>query len=458
MTALTTVVVGGGISGLEAARRCAHRGDSVTLVEASDVVGGKLVSQDVDGLRLDVGAESLLARRPEGVELIAAAERTGDLVHPATSGAGVWLDRLYPLPRQQLLGIPTDIDDPDLPALLGADGMDRLRQETPPDVGGDSLGDLTVAELVGGRLGPDVVDRLVEPLLGGVYAGRADQISAEMAVPGLLDAVRRTGSVVGAAASLRSRSAEGPVFASVVGGLGSLPSSIVDAGGFHVLTNTMAVELTPRVGAGGWTVATDNAEPLQADRVVVAVPAFAAATLLGSVAPRAAAVASGLQYASVALVTVVFDAGDVTALPAGTGFLVPPMTGRLTKAATFVSRKWRWVHDLAPDREVLRFSVGRHGDPRGLDLADAELVSAVLDEVRELLGIVGDPRAALVTRWERSLPQFNVEHRARVALARETLPAGIALAGAGWDGVGIPACIASGREAADRVGSVIAGG
>lgn len=458
MTALTTVVVGGGISGLEAARWCARRGDSVTLIEASGAVGGKLASGVVDGLRLDVGAESLLARRPEGVELIAAAQRTLDLVHPATSGAGVWLDRLYPLPRQQLLGIPTAVDDPDLAHLLGAVAMDRLRQGTPAAAETDGPSDMTVAELVGGRLGPDVVERLVEPLLGGVYAGRADQISVDMAVPGLLDAVHRMGSVVSAAASLRSSSAAGPVFASVAGGLGSLPTSIVDVGGFRVLTNAMAVEVASRGGAGGWTVALDNAESLPADCVVVAVPGFAAATLLGSVAPEAAAVAADLEYASVALVTAVFDAKAVTALPSGTGFLVPPMTKRLTKAATFASRKWGWVHDQAPDREVLRFSVGRHGDARGLDLADAELVDVVLDEVRELLGIAADPRAAVVTRWQRSLPQYRVGHRARVRLAREALPAGIAVAGAAWDGVGIPACIASGRQAADRVGRVNADG
>lgn len=459
MAAVTTVVVGGGITGLEAARRCVQRGDDVTVLEASDRLGGKLASNVVDGLVLDAGAESLLARRAEGLELIAASGRGADLVHPATSGAGVWLDSIRPLPRQQLLGVPTDTSDPDLPGLLSDAGMTRLLHEAPGEV--IDAEDLSVAELIGRRLGPEVVDRLVEPLLGGVYAGRADEISVESALPGLLAAVRRTGSVVAAAALLsvdadaaRSdagmRAAPRPVFASVVGGLGSLPASVVDAFGLTVLTGTSAVAL--HRSSGRWSVDTEDGRTVDADRVILAVPAFAAAPLLATVAPAASATATSLEYASVALLTAVFDADDVGAHLRGTGFLVPPVTGRLTKAATFVTRKWQWVQDAAPGREVLRFSVGRHGDERGLDLPDDALVAAVLAEVRDVLGLRGGPRASAVTRWGRSLPQYRVGQRSRVDAARASLPEGLALAGAAWDGVGIPACIASGRAAADRVG------
>jgi len=459
VTAARTVVIGGGIAGLEAARRCAERGDDVTLIESSAAVGGKLARHVVDGLCLDAGAESLLTRRPEGLQLISAAGRLPDLVNPATSGAGVWLDHLHRLPRQQLLGVPTDADDPDLSALLGAAGVERLRHEPRLTQLIDPAHDMTVAELVGGQLGTDVVDRLVEPLLGGVYAGRADQISVDAALPGLLEAVRRTGSVMAAAASMRGGSpGDGPPFASVVGGLGSLPDSLVEACRLVVLTNTPAVELRRHGPSSGWTVLTDGGGALDADRVVIAVPGYAAAPLLGSVAPDAAVVASALEYASVALVTTVFDADAVSAPLQGTGFLVPPVTGRLTKAATFVTRKWQWVQEAAPGREVLRFSVGRHGDARGLDLPDDQLVKAVLDEVGGLLGLRGPPRAAAVTHWVRSLPQYRVGHRARVARAREALPAGLAVAGAAWDGVGIPACVASGQNAADRVAGADASG
>ena len=451
MSAARTVVVGGGIAGLAAAYRCAQRGDDVTVVESAPALGGKLVSHVVDGLTLDAGAESLLARRPEGLDVIAASGRSGDVVHPATSGAGLWLDELTELPRQQLLGIPSDTGDPDLLAVLGEDAVARLTNE--PPLGATMPSDMTVAELVGGQLGDAVVARLVEPLLGGVYAGRADQISVDAALPGLLDQVARAGSLVAGAAAIRARSTgEGPVFASVVGGLGSLPRSLASASGVTVLTSTVAADL--RGDGGDWSIELEGGQTMAAERLVIAVPGFAAAPLLASVARVASTTASELDYATVALITAVFDARSVTADLNGTGFLVPPATGRLTKAATFVSRKWQWVADAAPGREVLRFSVGRHGDQRGIGLSDADLTAAVIDEVTSLLGLTGAPRATAVTRWARSLPQYRVGHRERVAGARASLPPGVAVAGAAWDGVGIPACIASGWAAADRVAGI----
>ena len=300
------------------------------------------------------------------------------------------------------------------------------------------------------QLGDRVVDLLVEPLLGGVYAGRADQISVDAALPGLLAEFERHGSLVTAAAALRGRTpSDGPVFASVVGGLGSLPGSLVESVGLNVVTESAAVGLAG--SHRGWSITVSTGEALMADRVVLAVPGSAASSLLAAVAPVAADVASALDYASVALLTAVFDTDSVAGDLEGTGFLVPPATGRVTKAATFVSRKWQWVADAAPGREVLRFSVGRQGDRRGLDGADEELTERVLDEVSGVLGLRGAPRAAAVTRWEQSLPQYLVGHRERVTRARDSLPRGLAVAGAAWDGVGIPACIASGWAAADRL-------
>ena len=448
VSAARTVVIGGGIAGLAAALRSAQRGHDVVVVESSPTVGGKLASQVVDGLTLDAGAESLLARRHEGLDIIAAAGRQHDVVTPAASGAGLWLDGLVALPRQQLLGIPSDPGDADLPAVLGPEAAARVASE--PRLGSPMPIDMTVADLVGRQLGDAVVDLLVEPLLGGVYAGRADQISVDMALPGLLEAVGQEGSLVRGAAALRARSAgEGPVFASVVGGLGSLPPSLVSACGATVISGSSAVEI--RGTARGWSVELSSGEVVAADQVVVAVPAFAAAPLLAGVAPEASTVAAEVDYATVALITAVFDAGSVTADLQGTGFLVPPVTGRITKAATFVSRKWQWVADAALGREVLRFSVGRQGDQRGIELSDLELTARVLDEVADLLGLTSGPRASVVTRWERSLPQYRVGHRSRVARARAALPPTIGVAGAAWDGVGIPACIASGWAAADRV-------
>jgi len=446
------VVIGGGIAGLAAASRLVNSGHRVVVLEASRVVGGKFRTHKVDGLQLDAGAESLLARRPEALELVERAGRGADVVHPASTGAGVWLDQMLPLPTQQLLGVPSDRADKDLAWLLGDEAVKRLRHEPRIKELDD---DIALGALVRQQLGDDVVDRLVDPLLGGVYAGSADEISADMAVPGLLAAAVRAGSLVQAAKSLRAASADkappGPVFASVRGGLGSLGNSLVEAQDITVKKSVRAVGIGGE--QGHWRVGTSTGEELIAESVVIATPGFDAGALLTEVAPEAQAIASGIEYASVALITMVFERQALTSLPKGTGFLVPSSTGRLIKAATFVSQKWRWVHDLAPHRDVVRLSVGRHGDDRWLDHSDHDLTAAVLDEVSPLIGVRGAPPATAVTRWERSLPQYRVGHRARVASVRAALPAGITVAGAAWDGIGIAACIASGWAAADAIAS-----
>ena len=447
MMRVDAVVVGAGMAGLSAAARLAEHGRIAVVLEASDAVGGKVRSHQVGGLQLDAGAEALLFRRPEAAALIEAAGRASDTVHPAVQGASIWTDQLKALPTTQLLGIPADLDDPALLTLLGEADVARAREE--PHLAQGSA-DVSVGQCLRTQLGDGVVDGLVEPLLGGVYAGHADQISFDMAIPGFLEVARETGSVVAAASALRAASQQAsasPLFASVPGGLGSLPASLIEQQGLTVHLESAVSSITGRPGQ--WVVATASGEEFETESVVVTAPAFEVAPLLGDAAPELAAVASALSYASVALVTMVFDRVGLPGLPPGTGCLVPPFTGRLTKAATFLSQKWQWVRDAAPDHEVVRFSVGRYGDERALDLSDAALTEAVVAEVRDVLGVVDGPSASAVTHWARSLPQYPVGHRSRVVTARQALPLGIAVAGAAWDGVGIPACVASGWAAAD---------
>lgn len=435
------VVVGGGIAGLTAARDLAANGLDVLLLEGSPDVGGKLRTAEVAGLRVDVGAEAMLNRRPEGVGL--AAEMGLDVVHPTAATSRI-LSRgeLRRMPRT-LMGVPFDVEDVAATGILSPEGVARLRAET--DVRFE--GDVSVGDLLAARLGEEVVQRLTEPLLGGVYAGHAHAISAAAAVPQLLTFAGR-GSLLEQAAALPS--SDVPVFASLVGGMGSWPARFVEEGGVRVRTGATVREL--RRGHGRWELTvgpTTSPETVHADHVVLAVPAALAARLLAGVAPLASAEVAGIEAASVAVVTFAFRAADVPgAADHMSGFLVPPVEERAVKAATFSFAKWAWVRALDPDLRVLRTSIGRHGEVAALQAPDADLVARSLAELDALAGVRGVPVGTHVQRWGGGLPQVAVGHLDRVARARADLPAGLVLCGASYDGVGIPAVIASARRAA----------
>lgn len=203
--------------------------------------------------------------------------------------------------------------------------------------------------------------------------------------------------------------------------------------------------------SGGWKIVTAD-RPLHADAVIVAVPAQAAAGLLRDEAPEAATELDTVEYASMALVTLAYRRSD-TALPAGSGFLVPPVDGRTIKAATFASQKWGWIAEENPELVVLRTSVGRFGETEILERDDPALVDVSRRDLEAATGLVAAPVETRVTRWTDGLPQYPVGHHARVARIREhvgKLP-GLAVCGAQYDGVGIPACVASAHAAVDQI-------
>ncbi|GLF97788.1 protoporphyrinogen oxidase [Streptomyces yaizuensis] len=449
------VVVGGGISGLAAAHRLVTAGARVTLVEASGRLGGKLRTGEIAGVPVDLGAESMLARRPEGIALARAAG-LGDLLQPpATATAAIWTrDALRPMPQGHVMGVPGTPEA--LAGLLTPEGVARVgrERELPPAAVGD---DIAVGQYVAERLGREVVDRLVEPLLGGVYAGDAYRISLRAAVPGLFAAARRHGHLLDAVQEVQREAAAaapaGPVFTGLAGGIGTLPDAVagtIRAHGGTLLTRTRALGLarTP----DGWRVRTEYGT-LEADAVVLAAPAWSTAELLADSSPAAAAGIGRIEYASMALVTLAFRRADTAALPAGSGFLVPPADGRAIKASTFSSRKWAWLDESAPGLTVLRASLGRYGEEAQLDWDDADLVAAALADLATATGLRARPVAHEVTRWIGGLPQYPVGHVTRVARIRAEvakLP-GLALCGAAYDGVGIPACVADGQRAADEI-------
>ena len=451
------VVVGGGIAGLTAAYVLGEDPDrDVLLLEGSPRLGGKLRLAEVGGVTVDVGAEAMLNRRPEGVTLV--RELGLPVVHPVATRSQLWTrDALRPLPRS-LMGVPLDVEELAASGVLSAAGLQRVRAEPslpPTELDGD---DISVGELVAHRLGDEVVDRLVEPLLGGVYAGHARELSARATTPQLVAMLDRGSLLEAAAAAVPASNI--PVFAGVPGGLGELPRALVASGRLAARTDATVREL--RRIDGGYELVVGSAhrpELVRADEVVLAVPASPAARLLGGLAPTAAAELAGIDYASTAVVTFAFRAEGFPLAEGSSGFLVPPVEGRRIKASTFSFAKWAWVRANGrgsfdgEDVLVLRTSLGRHQEESSLQATDEELVAASLADLRDAIGLSTDPVDAQVQRWGGGLPQYAVGHLDRVARIREDvarLP-GLAVCGAAYDGVGIPAVIASARRAADEV-------
>ncbi|MFI8104912.1 protoporphyrinogen oxidase [Streptomyces sp. NPDC086023] len=463
------VVIGGGISGLAAAHRLTGEGVRVTLLEAGDRLGGKLYAGELAGAPVDLGAESLLARRPEAVELARAVGLGDALQPPATATAALWTrGTLLPMPRGHVMGATADVGLLRASGLLSEEGLARVARdaELPPTEVGEDIG---VGEYVAARAGRELVDRLVEPLLGGVYAGDAYRVSLRAAVPKLYEAARthRTlaesvRAVQGDAATttLIGAAATGPVFQGLAGGVGRLPLAVADAvrtAGADVRTGTPAAALD-RLPDGGWRVTTAGGEALTADAVLLAVPAGPAARLLRTAAPAAAGELDAVEYASMALVTLAFRRTDLPPAVTGSGFLVPHTEGRTIKASTFSSNKWAWSAEADPDLFLLRTSVGRHGDEADLKREDAELVDVSLADLGAAVGLAARPVASTVTRWDGGLPQYPVGHLARVSRIRAAVAAvpGLAVCGAVYDGVGVPACIASAGMAVDAIMGTLA--
>lgn len=472
------VVIGGGIAGLAAARQLLADGASVTLLEASSRLGGKLRLGDIAGsTAVDLGAESLLARRPEAIALARDVGLGDALQAPTTARAAIWTrGELRPMPTGHVMGVPAD------PAALGGvlspDGLARIAEDAwlpPTELGADAA----VGAYVAARLGREVVDRLVEPLLGGVYAGDAYRLSMRAVVPQLYEAARAERSLLaGVRALLARRSAEaererapgaagaGPVFLGIEGGIGRLPEATAAAcraAGGELRTDApvralrRAVPGSPAGGTragggrpGGWRITLQDGTSLAADAVVLAVPAGVAGRLLADEAPAAAGELSAVEYASMALVTLAFRRADLRDEPPGSGFLVPPVDGRVIKAATFSANKWAWTAAQDPELFVLRTSVGRQGEEERLSRPDEDLVAASRQDLETAAGITAKPVDSVVSRWPDGLPQYPVGHPERVARVRLDLAAlpPLAVCGAAYDGVGIPACVGGGRRAA----------
>lgn len=453
-------MVGGGISGLAAARRLSAAGRQVLLLDGSPRLGGKLAGHELaPGLRVDVGAESVLVRRPEAPALISSLGLDGQLVHPTDAKPQIYVGgRTVGMPPSAM-GVPGDLDV--LFDLLSPAGLTRAKRE--PTVPAPPLtSDLSIGELVDERFGPEVTDRLLEPLLGGVYAGHARRLSFAAVNPTLFARARSGGPLSRHAAASR-RPVEGPVFGGLAGGVAGLVDALaadLRARGVEI-RHLPARTLTPVTGGYRLTIgSTRDAQQLVTPAVVLATPATPTARLLAGVVDSAGWLGR-IPYASMAVVVLAIRGVD----PVGSGLLVPPGELPTIKAVTHSSVKWRWVakvteQALGPGVELVRASVGRQGEERLLQVGDRELTDRTAVELRGLPGWSGmEVVASAVQRWGGGLPQYEVGHRDQVAALREDLASwpGLAVCGAAYDGVGIAACLGSADLAASKITADLGG-
>ena len=429
-------IVGAGITGLAAGYEAIKAGADVVVYEASEQAGGRISTSELAGQPVDEGPDAFLARVPWGVELCQELGLDGGLVSPAQRAAFVYSrGGLRAIPQPNVLGVPLDFAALAASGIVSADGVDRARQE--PELDGSPLDDdQSVGELIRRRLGDEVADRLVDPLIGGINASSIDDLSLRAAVPQLAEAASRGPSLVQELRRLAASSTadpDSPVFYTLADGLGRLADELADRLGDRLRLSSPVDEL----------------DELNADQVIVTLPAAAAGALVAPVSAAAAGLLRSIDSASVVLVSLAFDKADVDHPMDGSGYLVPAVEGRTITACSWASSKW--AHIGTEKTVILRVSAGRYRDNRALLMDDGALVKAVRADLAATMGLEAEPRVVRITRWEQSLPQFRPGHLELVADIEQALARDapwLQVTGAWARGLGIPACIHQGRQAA----------
>ncbi|HRO31342.1 NAD(P)/FAD-dependent oxidoreductase [Citricoccus sp.] len=478
------VVVGGGISGLLSAWELARSGHEVTLLEATATLGGCVAPvraplPDGTELVLDAGAESFAVRTPAVRGLIEELGLSDAVVSPNPVGSWMYLPgpaggggRAVRSPRVGILGIPGDLDAPEVAEALGADALERARRDLALPVGRWERalrdgGPVTVGAVVRDRMGEGVLQVLVAPVVAGVHSADPDTLDLRTVAPGLLEALVAEGSLARAVAARRAAAPPGALVASLRGGMNTLTAALAQAlrdAGVSVRTGVRATGLDR--AADGWTVSARTQdgthETLSAGRVVLATDGPAAWDLLAPVAGGALTEADRpAEGAGVALVTLVADAAGLDAAPRGTGLLVSPQVPADVvgaKAMTHVTAKWDWVR-TAPHRHVLRLSYGRVTDAPdastpGYGTGDRELLARAVTDATTLTGVdlAGAVVHSFVVRWRSALPAATTAHRAAVRSVRDWLDGqdGLDAVGAWLAGTGLAAVVGDVRR---RIGA-----
>ncbi len=445
------VVVGGGISGLSAAYQLVSTGFDVTVLEASSSIGGKVSTIEIGGAPIDTGPDAFLVREPEMKELCSSLGLADELVAPVSRSAKIWVDgRMYALPKSQFLGIPLDLNELSSLGLISPEGIARAQNDFSAEAE-SSDEEESVGSLIRRRLGDEVMDKLVAPLLGGINAGDPDKISLSSGVPYLAAAAGLDASLIRSIQKfvrISDRDPTAPVFLTHPMGLGKVVDALVTELEGRIVVNEFVDSVLTE--GNKWVVVGQKSN-YEADSVILTTPSFVSASIVKSINDNVATLLASIRYASMAFVVFAFPSKEIQPFD-GSGFLVAKSEGLLMTACSWSSSKWEHLRNR--DLTFLRVSAGRFNDDRVLHLDDEELISTLLKELSITVDIRVAPEESRVIRWPRSFPQYELGHSLKVEkiqkLLRDKAP-GVFVAGAAFNGLGLSACIRDAKVSAQRV-------
>lgn len=469
----TVVVVGGGIAGLATAyalqERAAAAGLSLrcTVLEAGSSWGGKIVTHRVGELITEAGPDSFLSQKPAGLELCAKLGLTDQLINTNETSKKAFVlsrGRLYELPEGLVTFVPKDLGPFLRSGPLSWSGLLRMGLDVVLPRG-RSHGDESVAAFFRRRFGREAFDCVIEPLMAGIYAGDAEQMSLKATFPRFFELERQYGSIIRGMIAAKRQAGARPVtgrfkrtmFVSLKNGLGDLVAALTArlAQQGVALRSGAAVDAlrvrSHRLGRWTYDLILRDGSPLSCEGVVLATPAYVSAELLRPLTPIAGGLLDLIPYASTATVAMAFRAAEIGRAVEGFGFVVPRVEGRDLIAATWTSLKW--PHRAPPNQVLIRCYVGGVGRETILRQDDDKLLATVQAELAAICGITARPTYVEVNRWVKAMPQYTIGHLDRLQQLDAALSryGGLVLTGAAYRGVGIPDCIRDGAAAADRV-------
>ncbi|MCS7034151.1 MAG: protoporphyrinogen oxidase [Phycisphaerae bacterium] len=443
------LVVGGGIAGLAAAWHVSNAGLEVKLLEASERVGGKLYSEWIDGCLLESGADGFLLRKPSARRLVSELGMDGQVVHAAQLKVSTYVlhrGRPIPLPAGFSLLAPTRWWPFFLSPLLSFGGKLRVAAETILARRSDDA-DETVADFVRRRFGSELLERVAEPMLSGVFNAPAAQQSIRATFPQFPELERCHGSVIrGLRRRARHALPEAPVFFSLRDGTEELARMLAERLGSRIIRRARATVLDRTIDR--FRVKTSDGTAHEADAVILTTPADITASMLTLLAPAAAERLRRIRFAGIGSVYLAYPRDNVSHPLDAYGLVIPAAERRPIDGITFSSSKWP---GRAPDGvALLRIFFGGPNTRDAMNLSDSQVVEVARQEAAEILGARGAPNLARVFRWPGGYPQYDLGHVELVDQLERELPSGVYVAGCCYRGVGVPDCVYGAEQAALR--------